>query len=85
MPLFRPTGIHRILVPHDFSNHSDRRSDSPGSGHALGAQITLLHAVEPVVYPEFYAVDLLPDEMVGRLKTRSQEALPPQQRSCCTG
>ena len=35
----------------------------------------MLHAVEPVVYPEFYAVDLLPDEMIRRLTERSEEAL----------
>jgi nucleotide-binding universal stress UspA family protein len=69
-------GIRHILVPHDFSKHS-RHAVRHAAAWALKleAQVTLLHAVEPVVYPEFYAVDLLPDEMMDRLKQRSAEAL----------
>lgn len=71
-----PAGIRRILVPHDFSNHSTTAVEVAAAwARDLAAKVTLLHAVEPVVYPEFYAVDLLPDEMIGRLKTRSEEAL----------
>ena len=71
-----PAGIRRILVPHDFSNHSTTAVEVAAAwARDLAAEVTLLHAVEPVVYPEFYAVDLLPDEMIGRLKTRSEEAL----------
>jgi len=70
------SGIRHILVPHDFSNESRQAVRCAGVWAAeLEAEITLLHAVEPVVYPEFYAVDLLPAEMVGRLKSRSEEAL----------
>jgi len=69
-------GIERLLVPHDFSDHSGEAVRYAGEwARSLAAEITLLHSVEPVVYPEFYAVDLLPDEMVGRLRKRSQEAL----------
>jgi nucleotide-binding universal stress UspA family protein len=71
-----PAGCHRILVPHDFSDHSTTAVEVAAAwARVLTAEITLLHAVEPVVYPEFYAVDLLPDEMIGRLKSRSEEAL----------
>jgi nucleotide-binding universal stress UspA family protein len=69
-------GIKRILVPHDFSQHSESAVRFAADwARQMDAEITLLHAVEPVVYPEFYAVDLLPDEMVSRLKERSEEAL----------
>jgi len=71
-----PDGIRNILVPYDFSDNSAHAMRIAATwAEAFGAGITLFHAVEPVVYPEFYAVDLLPDEMIGRLKTRSKEAL----------
>ncbi len=71
-----PEGIRRILVPHDFSTASTAAiGNAVEWAGALGAEITLLHVVEPVVYPEFYAVDLLPDDLMGRLRTRSEEAL----------
>jgi nucleotide-binding universal stress UspA family protein len=74
--ILRPTGIRRILVPHDFSDHSTTALRVASAwARSLGGEVTLLHAVEPVVYPEFYAVDLLPDEMIGRLRARSQDAL----------
>ncbi|MEJ2190704.1 MAG: universal stress protein [Acidobacteriota bacterium] len=41
----------------------------------LGAEITLLHVVEPVVYPEFYSVDVVSDDLMGHLRERSEEAL----------
>ena len=31
--------------------------------------------VEPVVYPEFNSVDVLPDDLMGRLTARSEKAL----------
>jgi len=69
-------GFGRILVPHDFSEHSEQAvRTAAGWARLMEAEVTLLHAVEPVVYPEFYAVDLLPDEMISRLKERSEEAL----------
>lgn len=74
--ILRSSGIRRILVPHDFSDHSTRALRVAAEwARKLEATVTLLHAVEPVVYPEFYAVDLLPDEMIGRLRTRSEDAL----------
>ena len=71
-----PDGIRRILVPHDFSEASAIAIGHAGEwARTLEAEITLLHVVEPVVYPEFYSVDVLPDDLIGRLKSRSEEAL----------
>lgn len=70
------TGPERLLVPHDFSDHSATAVRLAGGwAEKLGAEITLLHVVEPVVYPEFYSVDLLPAEMINRFQERSSEAL----------
>ena len=69
-------GAPRILVPHDFSEASAgavRRATKWAD--ALGAEITLLHVVEPVVYPEFYSVDVLSDDLMERLVERSERAL----------
>jgi nucleotide-binding universal stress UspA family protein len=74
--VINPDGVKRILVPHDFSTASTAAIETAVAwAHTLGAEITLLHVVEPVVYPEFYSVDLLPDDLMGRLSTRSEEAL----------
>jgi nucleotide-binding universal stress UspA family protein len=71
-----PGGVTRILVPYDFSDSSaDAARQAAAWADALNAEITLLHVVEPVVYPEFYSVDILPDNLMMRLTTRSKEAL----------
>ena len=71
-----PDGITRILVPYDFSDASaEALRQAAAWADALDAEITLLHVVEPVVYPEFYSVDILPDNLIMRLTTRSEEAL----------
>jgi nucleotide-binding universal stress UspA family protein len=71
-----PDGVTRILVPYDFSGASaEALRQAAVWADALNAQITLLHVVEPVVYPEFYSVDILPDNLMMRLTTRSEEAL----------
>jgi nucleotide-binding universal stress UspA family protein len=71
-----PDGLSTILVPHDFSDSSAAAVQCAGVwAKTLGAKITLLHVVEPVVYPEFYSVDVLSDDLMGRLATRSEEAL----------
>ena len=49
-----------------------------GNGHDTNirvAEAAFIHIVEPVVYPEFYSVDVLPDNLMMRLTTRSEEAL----------
>ena len=69
-------GTPRILVPHDFSEASSAAVRRAAAwADALGAEITLLHVVEPVVYPEFYSVDVLSDDLMERLVERSERAL----------
>jgi nucleotide-binding universal stress UspA family protein len=71
-----PDGISRILVPHDFSDASDQAVREAATwASSLGARLTLLHIVEPVVYPEFYSVDVLSEELTERLVARSEDAL----------
>ncbi len=65
-----------ILVSHDFSQRSRAAvAVAREWALALGSEVTLLHAVEPVVYPEFYAVDVMPDEVLHRIEERSLEAM----------
>jgi nucleotide-binding universal stress UspA family protein len=69
-------GVPRILVPHDFSDASANAVRQAAAwATALGGEITLLHVVEPVVYPEFYSVDVLSDDLMVRLVARSEKAL----------
>ena len=69
-------GTPKILVPHDFSEASAAAVRCAAVwADALGAEITLLHVVEPVVYPEFYSVDVLSDDLMERLVERSERAL----------
>lgn len=69
-------GTPRFLVPHDFSESSaEALRTATAWADALGAEITLLHVVEPVVYPEFYSVDVLSDDLMTRLVERSKDAL----------
>jgi nucleotide-binding universal stress UspA family protein len=69
-------GISRILVPHDFSDASAEAVRTAAAwATSLGAKITLLHVVEPVVYPEFYSMDTISDDLMRRLVSRSEEAL----------
>jgi nucleotide-binding universal stress UspA family protein len=69
-------GIARVLVPHDFSEHSAAAVRTAAAwAAAADAELTLLHVVEPVVYPEFHSADLIPDTLIGRLRDRSQSAL----------
>ena len=66
----------RFLVPHDFSDRSRAALDVARVwAKALAARVTLLHVVEPVVYPEFYAVDVMPDEVLDRIERQSRDVL----------
>ncbi len=68
--------VRRILVPHDFSDRSLAALKIAAAwARALDSEVHLLHVVEPVVYPDFYAVDLLPQEMMERVKIRSLRSL----------
>ena len=65
-----------ILVCHDFSERSEAAvSVAREWALALDSAVHLLHVVEPVVYPEFYAVDVMPDEVLHRIEERSVEAM----------
>jgi nucleotide-binding universal stress UspA family protein len=66
----------RILVAHDFSDRSTTAVRIAGDwARAFNAELTLLHVVEPVVYPEFYAINALTDNVMGRLQDRATQAL----------
>jgi nucleotide-binding universal stress UspA family protein len=65
-----------ILVTHDFSPRSEAAvAVAREWALTLGSKVTLLHVVEPVVYPEFYAVDVMPEEILHRVEERSLEAM----------
>ena len=65
-----------ILVPHDFSEASEEALRTGIEwARALGLKMTLLHAVEPMVYPEFYAVDVMPPDILTRVEERARTAL----------
>lgn len=65
-----------ILVPHDFSERSKIALDVARRwAQAFDASLTLLHVVEPLIYPEFYAVDVMSDEVLHKVEQRSQEAI----------
>ena len=70
------TSAGSILIPYDFSSRSD---EALGLGiqwaRALGLKVTLLHAVEPIVYPDFYAVNAMPIEVLSDVEERAQKAL----------
>jgi len=69
-------GPKKILVAHDFSERSALAVRVAGEwARAFDADPTLLHVVEPVVYPEFYAINALSDDVMTRLQDRASEAL----------
>ncbi|MCU0305655.1 MAG: universal stress protein [Thermoanaerobaculales bacterium] len=69
-------GVKRILVPFDFSDRSAAAVRVAGAwADVFGAEITLLHVVEPVVYPEFYSINVVSDDVMTRLRDRATEAL----------
>jgi len=71
-----PDRIRSLLVAHDFSRHSeDAIRIAAAWARTFAARVTLLHVVEPMIYPEFYAVDVLPEETLTDVRTRSEEAL----------
>lgn len=69
-------GPKRLLVAHDFSDRSAAAIRVAGDwAGAFDAEITLLHVVEPIVYPEFYAINAFSDGAMTRLQDRATEAL----------
>ncbi len=66
----------RMLVAHDFSDQSAEAAKVAGAwARAFGSEITLLHVVEPVVYPEFYTFNLATDDILTRSRDRATEVL----------
>lgn len=69
-------GPKRILVAYDFSDRSATAVRVAGDwATVFDAEITMLHVVEPVVYPEFYAINVVSDDVMTRLRDRATEAL----------
>lgn len=69
-------GVKGIVVPHDFSDRSTATIRVAAAwAAALGARVHLIHVVEPVVYPEFYAVDVMPRAAVSQILDRARTAL----------
>jgi len=68
--------IRKVMVAYDFSPASTAAAQAAAAwSDTLQAELALLHVIEPVVYPDFYAVDLLPAKTLERLQQRSQQAL----------
>jgi nucleotide-binding universal stress UspA family protein len=68
--------IQRLLVAHDFSAQSELALSVAGYwAYKLNAAVTLIHVVEPVVYPDFYAIDALGETALEKVSARSLEAL----------
>ncbi len=77
-----PSVPSRILVGCDFSDSCRTAVRWAGSwARATDGSVTLAHAVEPMVYPEFYAVDIFPQDMMDRIEQRSREAMEELARS----
>ncbi|MFO8098562.1 MAG: universal stress protein [Salinibacter sp.] len=69
--------IRRILVPVDFSDASEVAVDHAAEiASAYGAELTLLHVVEEVIYPSAYGVespDVSSSGIVGRAEATLEE------------
>jgi nucleotide-binding universal stress UspA family protein len=69
-------GPKRILVAHDFSDRSKEAVRMAGAwADALDAELSLLHVVEPVVYPDYYAINIASSDTMTRLRDRAVDAL----------
>lgn len=65
-----------ILVTHDFSDRSAEAIRAAGAwAGRFDAELTVLHVVEPVVYPEFYSINVVSDDVISKLRDRAVEAL----------
>jgi len=69
-------GPSRILVPYDFSAPSATAVENAAAwADAFDAELTLIHVVEPVAYPEFYTINVVSDDILAKLRDRATEAL----------
>jgi nucleotide-binding universal stress UspA family protein len=69
--------LDRILVPIDFSEHSKHALRyAKQIAASYDARLQILHVVERVIHPSFYALDKLhSSELMGSVKPRAKEAL----------
>ena len=66
----------RILIPVDFSKTCLGAVQWAGAvAPVLDAEITLLHVIQPLVYPQCYLADATPDQLREELVRRCQETL----------
>jgi nucleotide-binding universal stress UspA family protein len=66
----------KILVPVDFSDFCLETVEwATVVAPVLGARVTLLHVIQPMIYPEFYALDSLPEEHKWRVIKHCHEVL----------
>lgn len=71
--LFPP---HKILVAIDFSEESFEAVEwAAAVAPVLSAEVTLLHVVQPLIYPAFYALDEPPQDHLEKIMERCHEAL----------
>lgn len=67
--------IEKILVPTDFSKHAELAVDyAKALAEPLGARLVLVHAVEEVIYPEFY-MPVVAEDSAEQLQARAEEHL----------
>ncbi len=67
---------HKILVAVDFSETSLEAVEWAATiAPALDAEITLLHVVEKMIYPDFYALDSLPEAYMKQIVSHCHKAL----------
>jgi nucleotide-binding universal stress UspA family protein len=69
--------IERILIPIDFSEHSRHALRyAKQVAASYGARLQLLHVIENVIHPSFYALDRLhSSELLGVIPKKARRAL----------
>ena len=66
----------KILIPVDFSDRCLEAVEWTNAvAPALGAKITLLHVIQPIVYPEFYALDSIPEAHMKQVVSQCRQGL----------
>jgi nucleotide-binding universal stress UspA family protein len=50
-------------------------STAAGWAEAFDAEVSLVHVVEPVAYPEFYSINVVSEDVLAKLRDRATEAL----------
>ncbi|MFQ5679078.1 MAG: universal stress protein [Gemmatimonadota bacterium] len=73
----RPPGpIERIVIPMDFSSHSNVALEYAAElAGTFGSRLHLLHVIDRLVYPDFYLPVVFPDANLPELRRRARERL----------